>query len=540
MEISEQMKFNWIHIQNFKAVKDVKLEYKAGLWSIYGENRDGPFSSNGSSKTTILEAVQQCLFNRTTLNIPIEDTSRRLIGSGTTVEYKLTTEFEKSGHVYTVINDRELMKITILEDGKDLGLTSIPRALRRIQDIIGMDLTTFITLTFITHTTISDLLDNFSSSSLMKIILDFNQISAIDKGVKARIKDLDSQISSKVSSIKTINNSLDLLSTYTKIDTSGMHKNKASLVSKLVDVNAKLTKYKEYRTQLRRLQEEQTSTEAKLLDMKSGLCKCCGAAINVSQLAISDLELQLSEIERSLAELPYDIFKTITLLEDTKIELSDEINRITLDITAADTKNQIYEDNLDKTANLRKDLVQAEAVLGRLKDDYYILSHTSSIIKSGNLHKQLLQTFVVVLNSYLNQFKTFVNLPYISVQATTSKSSVDFVIYDVRFNKNIHVNSLSGGEKTRMRLILLLGMLYTIKDLTNASTNLLIFDESLDTLDSSASDDLAKLFDYLITNDQKFIALVSHGQQLDKIAFTGSIKVIKEGGIATIEEVIYE
>ncbi len=76
--------------------------------------------------------------------------------------------------------------------------------------------------------------------------------------------------------------------------------------------------------------------------------------------------------------------------------------------------------------------------------------------------------------------------------------------------------------------------------MTNASTNLLIFDESLDTLDASASSDLASLFEYLIAHDNKFIALISHGQQLDDIEFSGRLTITKSDGISTLEKDIYD
>ena len=81
---------------------------------------------------------------------------------------------------------------------------------------------------------------------------------------------------------------------------------------------------------------------------------------------------------------------------------------------------------------------------------------------------------------------------------------------------------------------MLLSMLRAIKELTAISSNLLVFDESLDTLDVSASKDLANLFDYLIGNDNKFIALVSHGDQLSDINFNGIITATKSEGVTGV------
>ena len=78
------------------------------------------------------------------------------------------------------------------------------------------------------------------------------------------------------------------------------------------------------------------------------------------------------------------------------------------------------------------------------------------------------------------------------------KRSISFTVVNTKFNKVIDINTMSGGELTRLRIVLLLAILKAIKTLTGISTNLLVFDEALDTLDGSAAEDLALLFNHFL------------------------------------------
>ena len=535
------MTFKSLHIENFKSIKDMDLEYKAGVWEIIGDNRDAEYTSNGAGKSTSLEALQQCLFNRTTLTVPIEDTGRKSEGSSAcSREYVLTAEFTKKGSHYKVINDRTRMKITVVQDGVDLGIRSIPIALKKIQTILGMDLTTFITLTFITHTTIGDLLDNFSSSALMKIILDFNQITELNGKLRSESKKSNDQLTSLTTRLKTIKDSLEVLNRYKRIDTSAMHAKKGLLSVSRDASQEKIVRFQGDIRLTATLTKDLKALTEHLDALQGSTCKCCGSLLMVSQEELAEASIKVSDTQAQLDSLSPTLERDLQLEKIVLSETLEELSGITQVILAADTKNQVYAENASRVDLLREQQADLEV---EKKDEYFrydTLTTAARLIKDGGLHKHLLLSFVQVLNSYLSQFKEFVNLPYISIQAESSKTSVGFLLYDTRFSQNVHLNSLSGGEKTRLRLILLLSMLSTIKDMTNASTNILVFDESLDTLDESASPDLARLFDYLVGHDNKFIALISHGKQLVDIDFTGRLAITKENGISTLEVDTYD
>ena len=530
--------FHKIHIQNFKSVKDVHLKYQAGLFNIIGNNLDAPFNSNGSGKSTILEAVIQCLFNRTILLTPIEQASRHATGSGQVSPYVITVWFTKGNDQYKIINDRAQMKVTIVKNGTDLGVKSIPVALRTIQDIVGMDVNTFITLTFITQTTVNSLLENFASSNLMKVVLDFDKISSTDKAMKVELKELTNNVNNLAFVIKSIKDSINILGQYKEIDTTAMKQTKATITDTLDTlllqkgtVEYDINTYNKNTIILANLQKELKDIQG------THTCSACGSVLApADQEVINSKQSELIELSTKLNLIDYsDLQNQLESISKEVTTARQRLSKVSEQIIAADTKNQMYTDAISKSEDLRKNLADKERDMSNYKEQQLVIASAVAIIKKGDMHKELLGSFTTVLNKYLAKFKEFINLQYVGIVASAKKGSIGFRVFDSRFNTEIHTALLSGGEKTRLRLILLLAMLATIQDMTNSSTNLLVFDEALDTLDASSSGDLANLFSYLVNHDNKFIALISHGQQLKDIEFSGEIVVTKNKGESTVE-----
>ena len=540
--------FKTLKIANFKSIKTAELDYTAGVWKVVGINNDATFKSNGSGKTTILEAIQQCLFNKTTSPTPIDDTSRKTVGVKTQGRsgYKLELSFTKDSVEYKIINDRAAMRIQIFVDDKDLMIKSIPSALKYISTTIGMDFTTFVTLTFINHDTIVELLDNFSSSSLMKVILNFSQINDFEKNAKLEQKVLNNDITNTANQIQTVQDSLDVLGQFTEIDVSPMHMQKVRLLQSQTDLDESLLAGVEEKDAAVREDKDEVDKQIKLHKdtwhkYSSSKCECCGTLLELSddereKLHIKAMHLEDVIEERRLAHafLIADASRHRETYNKAYSEVGQELRTVEQNIIVAQTKNQMYNDSKDKADELRKSLYELQS---RYKSDTLSLTVVQTallVIKSGDIQKDLLETFVAILNVHLQHFIEFVSLDYITIEAEASKANVSFVLHDDRFNHKISIHTLSGGEKTRLRLVVLLSMLQTIKELADTSTNIIVFDESLDTLDASATGDLANLFDYLVHQDNKFIALVSHGDQLKDIEFTGVLTAEKSDGLTKI------
>ena len=542
--------FQTLKISNFKSIESAELSYTSGVWKVEGINNDTSFKSNGSGKTTILEAIQQCLFNKTTASPPIEDTTRKSVGKKVhkRTGYKLELTFTDGKDNYRIVNDREAMRIQIFVNEADMMVKSIPSALKQISTIIGMDFTTFVTLTFINHDTITDLLDNFSSSSLMKVILNFSQISDFEKSAKQEQKVINNSLSNTAARLQTLHDSLSLLDQYREIDMKPLHAKKAAITKAIFDIkDSLLPEVLTKEDKVKEVLAERTSAKSKFTKLqrkyKDSKCECCGQLLNLSEVDREKLLIELIGLEEHIVNLDLSV-QGLELLASqhretyntTLDEVEQERQKINHTITIAQTKNQIYNDSKSQADDLRRQTIELEITQENLSFRSTVIQTALLVLKSGDIQKDLLSMFVAVLNIHLSHFIEFVSLDYINIKAIATKASVSFTLYDSRFNHNVSIHTLSGGEKTRLRLIVLLSMLQTIKEITSTASNIVIFDESLDTLDDSATSDLANLFDYLVHHDNKFIALVSHGEQLKEIEFTGIITAEKTNGVTKIKK----
>ena len=545
--------FQTLTINNFKSIEKAELEYTSGVWKVIGINNDTTFKSNGSGKTTLLEAIQQCLFNKTTSSPPIEDTTRKSVGKKVhkRTGYKLELTFTDGTDRYRVVNDREAMRIQIFVNGSDMLIKSIPSALKQITTIIGMDFNTFVTLTFINHDTIVELLDNFSSSALMKVILNFSQISDFEKSAKQEQKVINNTLSSITARLQTLHDSLSLLDKFKEINMEPLHVKKAAIVKSLFDLKesllpAVLEKECEVKEANESLDELNSKIQKLNRKYNASKCECCEQLLDLSEESREKLLITINGLTEEVEQLilaiqGLEILATNhretyqTALDEVEQEQQQNNNTITI----AQTKNQMYNDSKSQANDLRKQSIELEITQEDLTFRSTVIQTALLVLKSGDIQKDLLATFVAVLNVHLSHFVKFVSLDYITIQAVATKASVSFTLYDTRFNHDVSIHTLSGGEKTRLRLIVLLSMLQTIKEITSTSTNIVVFDESLDTLDASATSDLANLFDYLVHHDNKFIALVSHGDQLKEIEFTGMVTAEKTDGITNIRKESY-
>lgn len=540
------IRFTRIRIQNYKSIKDATLLYNKGLWEVKGTNNDSTFKSNGAGKSTVLEAIQQGLYNKNIKGIKIEDTYYRGAKKG----YCIVIDFVKDGISYTVINDRN-NEIEIFQDNEQIDVRGTAQQLLKVKEIIGLDFNAFCALTYVSHQNVVQLLENISSSSLMKVLLDFDAIVDFNNTVKESLKESKATVQRLLREDKTSQDALDLMSDFTYTDTKGMYTARAMLIqnydkdTKALDASRVL-----------RLLNASEDLKSKYLNeinelsstLSEDVCKACGTKLTpLSETTKAFNTRRIVELEGMLSSCNDDIkmykdeyqgcLTQLKVLEDNH---KQQLSNIDTKIAVAEYKNDIYHEKKESIGNLEKGIIDNNK---RLEEEYFsqdVYNETLSCIKSGKLHKNLLESFTKVVNLYIDEYSSYLSLDYLNIKTRATKDSVDFVLYDKRTNEFIELNTLSGGELTRVRIVVLLSTLKAIGTLTKTGTNLLILDEALDTLDKSAADDLGRLFQHIITSEDKFIALVSHGEQLNAIDFTGTIRAVKSNNTTNVIQDVEE
>ena len=435
------------------------------------------------------------------------------------------------------------------DDWVDVGVKSLPAALSYIQSLVGLDFQAFVALTHITHSTVIEMTDNLSDSNLIKVLLDFGLIARFEKRAKEQLKEVTQLYDKKVIRKNEIENSLKLINTFKPVPTTDMYKTLAVLTSKASNLRNTIERSTDsLNARIREASINKRSIESELNKYKKMLsepiCPTCGCDI------LKSGTLSKEEIDSTIHRLTIDSNECddiITLNEDRLqsirdsfcIELQEtntEISVITNKIHTAEYNASVFESNKSEIKALKAELNSIEKDLPTYILNQTVLSKALSIFKKGVLQNEILEEFCKILNIHITEYLSYVSMDYISITTKPSKNSFEYIVMDSRYDSEIVFNELSGGELTRVRLVILLSVLKTINLMTGTGTNILIFDEALDTLDKTAAGDLARLFTHLVNNDDKFIAMVSHGEQLSEVNFRGTIKATKTNNVTVISQ----
>lgn len=539
--------FKEINIKYYKSITSATLTYINGVWLIKGTNNDA-FGSNGAGKSTMLEALQQCLYNRTQNGNTLDTTINRKTGKA----YDLTVTLETSeGDSYWINNNRSAMKITIkkLQDGEyiDVGTRSMVAALSYIQNLIGLDFNAFVALTHVTHSTVVNMIDNFTGSNLLKVLLDFGMIQKFEKALKDTYnkskKDTEGMSLREVE----LQKSLTLIESFKPADVRPLYKTLSDLVKKLeVATSTYNDEIQGITLREMALSEAHRAPSSRLKEIESILetkvCKACGtdlsSTIGINEEALQDelrrIKIQLTDLLTQVKEVNSEKDELNSTLGQLTYDLTGQVSALRARIEVQEYNTEMYQKSSESIKDIKEELFNISKDKPRLLKEQDILVNALSTIKQGKLHEDMLSEFCRLINVYLTELMPYVSIDYLEVSTKHSKNSFEFILMDKRYDTLIEFTELSGGELTRVRLVVLLAMLKTVQVMTDTSVNILVFDEALDTLDASASEDLANLFRYLSSTERKFISLVSHGQQLSSIDFTGTINVVKTNGTTKV------
>lgn len=518
-----------VHIENYKSIDKAFINLTSGLWHVKGVNNDSKFKSNGAGKSSVLEAICQGLFNYNPSVINIEDTYNRITGK----PYKIIVQFSKNNTTYVVNNDRVNGTITVTKDNVIVNTRSIKATLQYIKDVIGMDYRTFVATSFISNKTMLSMLDALTSSSLMKVLLDFDEISELKSSITKQVSTLKSAIELLNVEKSSINNSLHITKDFVEVDVSKYYKALHKLELKLKTEKESLPNLEEIHSDITKISLDIDKTNL-LINNPDSVCDTCGSALDTSHK--DKLLERLSELLRQEAVIGGVYDSAVDQHIQLELSYKTKIENLKSTVQLVEYKNSQSRQYSKDISDLNSRLSEIEGKLMVMYKELDMCTTILSVINSGKLHNNLIKELVKVFLQGVNNYKSLLSLDYINIGVVPTKDSIDLVIQDNRTNSVIDINTLSGGELTRVRLSVLFSMLDTITKITGNKTNLLIFDESLDTLDDTAASDLSRLFDSFIRNNDMFIAMVSHGAQLNEIDFTGEIVVSKTNNITKVEQ----
>lgn len=513
------MKINRIEIKNFYSIREIKINFDthSGIVLIEGKNKDIG-GSNGSGKSSILEAVVWGIFGRTIRK--------------STEEALINVYDNKDCHV--IINLNNNMKIVrskrpnflkFYVGDEDKTQESSTKTQELIEQTLNTNYKTFLASTIFGQHNSVDFIDATPEDKRL-IIKNFLNLDDIFSK-RDTVKDLKSKYNNELKTLEALvsdtNGSLNKLSSkLVEIDEGEkkfLQENdllQEDLVNydldKVLSLESKKDKLKllikELETSIKQYNKfkDESEKEIGIIEKKKvSSCPTCGNEIkDLPQKRIKEIKNKLNEEtikfenNKSKLENSQKEYELIVIpFPSSKYKLINEWKQL------KSKKDYLLESKRELELKL-DDLAKEKASILRSVE---IMKFWEKAFSESGLIKYIIRNILNFLNGKINYYLSYL-------------SNGKFVIrFDEELNEKIYTNgkqlsfvSLSGGEKRKISLATMLGLQSLLSSSKREQTNIMFFDEVGENLDQDGLDGLYILLSEL--KKEKTLFIITHNNYL--------------------------
>jgi DNA repair exonuclease SbcCD ATPase subunit len=519
--------------------------------------------TNGSGKSTILDAISFALYNKPFRKINKPQLINSINGKDLVVEL----EFVIGNNSYKIVRGVKPTKFEIYKNDNLLNQDADSKDYQEVveKQIIKMNHRTFSQVVVLGSSTYVPFMQ-LSAAARREVIEDLLDIQVFTT-MNTLLK---SKLSENQDTLKQAKYDSDLVDEKINIQTSYIDSLKKNVQDKVDEYLANIKATEEIIESQRKEVESITSTIEEKLKSTANLdklqkrmeksiilkekandklvklnkeirffhdnddCPTCKQGIphEFKSESIVTKQSQVKEIEENLTLLDADYTKTVTeigtinAIQKEIQSLQQSTTIINTDVNSKQKFIQYLEGEIssleNNTANvdaekvklkeLQKQKTEAENKKQKLLEDYEILQAASALLKDGGIKTRILRQYMPIINKLINKYLAamdfFVQFEIDEQFNETIKS---------RFRDEFSYNSFSEGEKMRINLAVLFTWRAIAKMRNSAATNLLIMDEVFDSsLDSNGTDEFLKIIQTLTADTNTFIISHKTDQLFDK------------------------
>jgi len=568
------IRFHAVRWKNFLSTggqfTEVKLD-KATTTLIVGEN--------GAGKSTILDAICFCLFNKPFRNINKPQLMNSINGKGLHVEIEFSIgpkEYKivrgsRPGIFEIYVNDdllnqdaaskdyqkylednilklnyKSFTQIVILGSASFTPFMQLPLGHRReiIEDIL--DIQIFTVMNSVLKDKNAELKNQITSIDTQieigknKVKMQQQYIATLENDKQKKVEDVQKRILETSAEISQLNASVN-----TERETE------SNLKSSISDAKEKRNKRTEMGSLLRKLSERITAQETQVQfyhdndtcptcsqsldnEVKSDAIQSHTHKIDEITTAIESLNTQLTDIENRLAEIDTIEEKisehqsNIIKINSSIIANQNYIQKLQEDLSSSSTETTDINGEKVKLKTLAKEVVAYADEKSKVSEEKHYLDIASILLKDTGIKTKIIRQYLPVINKLVNKYLV----------------AMDFFCHfelDETFNEKIKSRhrdefsyaSFSEGEKQRIDLALVFTWRTIAKMKNCASTNLLLLDEVFDSsLDANGTDYVMNLINTL--GDETNVFVISHKGDLLFDKFRSVIKFEKHQNFSRI------
>ena len=526
------MQINKVEINNFYSIKNLSLSFDKykGLVLIEGKNKDTG-GSNGSGKSVLLESVVWGLFGKTIR----KSTEEALVNNQT--KKNCSVKLTVNGDI-TIERGKKPTFLRLFKGGEDLTKDNALSTQAVIEELLQTNYKVFLASTVFGQQNNIEFINATPDDkrTIIKNFLNLDDLFSLRDSVK-RLKSSYSQtIKQQDAIIKEHEKSLDsfdkkLLSLSKLREAVEGKYDEATLALSLEDVvkterdNAALERTKiSIRTKMNEVDKKILVLKKRLKNpADSEPCDKCGQPVTTPyhpkriQIEIQEqLDLMTACEEHRDECLSKVKDQPITSTEYHKIIEYNQLKKET------ETFEDIKSDTLDK-------IQEAHDLKQKNNSNYEIMRFWEKGFSETGIVKYIIKNVLDHFNSRVNFYLSHLSQGKFFISFDESLKET------ITHNKNsIHYMSLSGGEKRKISLAVLLGLQDLLKISHNQKTNLMFFDEVAENLDQEGLEGLYILLSEL--KKDKTLFVITHNNYLKSLMDNAKIiTMIKSNGTTKVK-----
>jgi DNA repair exonuclease SbcCD ATPase subunit len=518
--------------------------------------------TNGTGKSTILDAISFALFNKPHRNVKRGGLVNSVNGKGCEV----TIEFETAGHTWKVLRGIKPNNFEVYQDGNMIDQQTNVRDYQKFleQNILKLNHKSFHQIVVLGSSSfipfmqlkawdrrdvIEDLLDIGVFSKMKTVLKTRNNIQK-DLAKTNRIalnnqKDKIEYQKKHITQLESINE--DAKQSYDE-EIKDTQEKISSLKSKLdkypLGLRGTLNSLRKVREGLNTEKGRHTHSmkelvgKAKFFEVNTA-CPTCTQEISedLKTSMLTDVKTQARQTQEDidLNKTKYD--ETIATLDDVQTQISEMADISSEISTHTDTmtklvNKQVKEVDVDgpvkELADMTYDLIDIQDNLTEAEDQVLYNNIAAEMLKDTGIRTKIIREYLPAMNALINKYLQTLEF----FVAFHLNENFEESIKSRHRDEFVYAN-FSEGEKMRIDLSLLFAWRQIAKMKNSTNTNLLILDETFDSsLDDEGTDNLMKILKTLEKGTNTFI--ISHKPDVLESKMEAKIEFTKNNNFSQI------
>ena len=536
--------------------------------------------SNGSGKSTILDALTFVLYNK-----PFRKINKpQLVNSVNEKDCLVEIEFSIGSREYKVIRGIKPNVFEIWIDGKvqNQDAAQADQQKKLEEGILKLNYKSFTQTVILGSATFVPFMQLTSANrrDIVEDLLDIKIFSTMNGILKDRVRSCNEVIREASIRKDMIEDKIEMQESFIKdIEKSGkeridrkekqvenlhkevdviMDENDEKTLKIMDELQPKLENLNNTKKTLKKLNTIKVKLEQKIQNIveehkffeDNTVCPTCTQPLE-EQFRLDKI-VDIQEKSKELNEGYKELEAAINVEQEKDIEFancSSEINRLNNDISTnnvrisginkqiknlrkeiQDVADQVSNRNTERETlkNLKEDLDKTEKERSSQREEVSYLDFAHSLMKDGGVKSKIIKKYLPLMNQQINKYLQMMDF-YINFSLDEEfKESIRSPIHE-----DFSYDSFSEGEKMRIDLSLLFTWRDIAKMRNSASTNLLILDEIFDSsLDGAGTDFFTTIIKFVIQDAHVFVISHKTDELMDK--FDRIIKFDKVKGFSKV------